>query len=765
MKKNQIKSDVGKSRSLVIFEYVLLGICISIIALRATFAESPTIQPSSASSGFNEAVYSLCLSAALTSCFVLWFVWNVLGGRCSYRRSGIEIGLGIFLIGSLVAGLVAPDKRLAISSVATLVGPILMALLLVQILDSAAKIKFVLAVVAALGIVNAQWSADQFLRSNQATIDEYEKNPEAQLRIHGIEPTPFRQFMLEHRIYSGGVAGYFLTRNSAAAFLLLASFAGIALLVDQVRNRGDEWRPTHAFACAVAVGVLLLNLVVTKSKGAFIGLFFAGIVFTICIRFGTWLKRHRGSVFTACLLAAVFVFFGVGWYGLSHGRLPGGNSMLVRWQYWHASARMYGEHALTGVGPGAFGDYYMHYKPAAAMESVSDPHNFVLSILTQYGPLGLLGFAAMIMGAFWKGLAGESGERPEHVGTFGRPAVLLSLGASAVMLIVRPVMLPLSPGATPEEKHASILLLYLMPVFILLIGLLITGFGQHGSKQNGSRSLTGAFLIAGLTGFLIHNLIDFAIFEPGVLMTFWALTACLVASACNRSPARPSDPIRLSPVLRLLSAGAGVAAMALYLHFALMPVVRRTALIKKANTALSIGRFHLVHGLLDSASSADALSPTAATLDARLHIRTFELGQIQNPELLLVAEESLLLAISRNSVEYNNYERLTDVYIMLSESDLPSEGKSWVEKALESASNAVQRYPGCARLRVALAKIAEQRGKIKLAIEHYEKTVKIEDAYRMQFRMIYPEREDVVSRLGEDKYFFAKDRLKALRGE
>ncbi|MHC4741332.1 MAG: O-antigen ligase family protein [Planctomycetota bacterium] len=765
MKKKPIKSDGGKSRPLVLFEYILLGICISIIALRSTFAESPTIQPLAAASSFNEAVYSLFLSGVLIFCFVVWLVWRVVEGRFTYRRSGIEIGLGVFLAGSFIAGLVAPDKRLAISSVATLVGPILMALLLVQILDSGAKIKFVLAVVAALGIVNAQWSADQFLRSNQATIEEYEKDPEAQVRIHGIEPNSFQQFMLEHRIYSEGVAGYFLTRNSAGAFLLLASFAGIALLVDQFRNRGGERRPTHVFACGVAVGVLLLNLAVTKSKGAFIGLFFAGAVLIICLRFGDWVKGHRGSVFAACLPAAVIAFVVVGWYGVSHGRLPGGSSMLVRWQYWHASARMYAEHWLTGVGPGAFGDYYMRYKPAAALESVSDPHNFVLSFLTQYGPLGLLGFSLMILGAFWRGLGGESGERAESADTFVKPAVLLALGASIVMLVVRPIMLPLSPEATPEEKQAGIVLLYVMPALIFLIGLLIMGFGQRGSRQGGAHSLTGAFLIAGLTGFLIHNLIDFAIFEPGVLMTFWALTACLVASSCNRNLTRSSKKVRLSPVFRVLSVGAGVAAMALYLQFALMPVVRSTALIKKANAALSVDRFDLVHGILDSASSADALSPVAATLDARLHIQTFQLGQKQNPELLLVAEESLLLAISRNSVEYKNYERLTDAYVMLSESDLPSKGESWLKKALESASAAVERYPGCARLRVALARIAEQEGNIELAIEQYEKTIEIEDAYQRQFRMIYPEREDVVSRVGEDKYFFAKDRLKALRGE
>lgn len=765
MKRRQTKADTPKSRSLAVFEYILLGICLSIIALRATLTESPAIRSLVAAGDPFDAVYSLCLSAVLTFCFVLWFVWNCLEGGFCYRRSGIEIGLGVFLVGSFIAGLVAPDKRLAISSAAVLAGPILMALLLVQLLDSASKVKLVLAVVAALGLVNAQRAAEQFLGSNRETIAEYEKDRETQLRTLGIEPNSFQQFMFEHRIYSGGVTGFFLTRNSLASFLLLASFAATVLLIDQIRNRSGESKLIPILACAVVVAVLFLNFAATNSKGAFIGLFFAAGVLVLCLRFGKWVKGHRRGLFIACLPVTILAAVAVGAYGLRHGRLPGGNSMLVRWQYWRASAAMYADHPLTGVGPGAFADYYTHYKPAAALEAVNDPHNFVLSILTQYGPLGLVGFLAMILAALWKGLSPESAKTAERERLVTRPAIVFAFAVSAVMLIVRPIILPLPDGVTHEEKQAGIVILYLVPVLVFLIGLLLTGFGQRLVKKTGRASLTGGILLAAVIGFLIHNLMDFAIFEPGVLTAFWALAACLVATACNRNPECSSAAVRLSPVARALSIGAGVVAIAGYLHYALIPVVRSTALIKKADTAVSVGRFDLAHSLLDSAYLADPLSPAAAALDGRLHVRRFESNYKQNPELLLPAKDSFIRAIGRNAVEFKSYERLADVYVMLSESDLPSEGATWLQKAFESASGAVERYPGCERLRVQLARIAEQQGKIEIAIEQYEKAVEIEDSYRMQFRTIYPERTDVVSRLGQDKYLFAKDRLKALRGE
>jgi len=87
---------------------------------------------------------------------------------------------------------------------------------------------------------------------------------------------------------------------------------------------------------------------------------------------------------------------------------------------------------------------------------------------------------------------------------------------------------------------------------------------------------------------------------------------------------------------------------------------------------------------------------------------------------------------------------------LLAEVSTQQEKIDWLNKAFETASLAVEHYPGCARLRIELAKIA---------------AIDIEDKYRAQFRKMYPEREKIVSRLGEEKYQFAKQRLKLLTGQ
>jgi O-antigen ligase len=799
MREKSIKSDATKSKALAVLEYVLLGLCLCVIALRTTFTESPTSQSAAAMPGnLSDAVYSLSVSAVLIFSFILWLVWSLCSKRFVYRRTGLEVGLCVFLLAAVIAGFAAADKRLAITDSAVLLAPLLMTILLIQILDSGTKIRLILAVIVALAVVNAQQSADQFFRGNRMAIEQYEQDPQSMLEPLGIEPNTFQHFMFEHRIYSGGVRGYFTTRNSAGSFLLLASFAAAAIFIDRLRNRKSGSGDLHILACGVAAAVVLFSLALTRSKGAFVGFFCAAVLFAAQLRYGSWLKAHRKALFAAFALLGVVAVLLVASYGLNHGCLPGGSSMLVRWQYWRAAARMCADHWLTGVGPGNFSDYYTRYKPDAALESVADPHNFPLSILTQYGPLGLVGFLAMIVMPFWMVLspsgrgalpkAPASGPaRPDYGGqAFYKPAIAFAVCISAALLIIRPVISPMPPTGSSEERQAGILVLYVMPVFVFLVGFLLVAAGHGQPKKSGPGPIAssvqrGAYrkkpdakryplnadsviapaLFSAAVGLLIHNLIDFAIFEPGVLTTFWAIIACLSGTDYNEN-SRPCSVLRAVPVVRLTAVAAGLVIILAYLNYALIPVAASAAKTYRAQQMVSFDQFDQIHGLLDSAATDDPLDPAALSLNGRLYLRHFELAHNEDRDLLVRAEKCFLGAIDRNAAAFKNFERLTDVYMLLAETAPKQDSAGWLNKAFDTASQAVECYPGCARLRVEMARIAEQLGKTDIAVEQYKKAIDIEDSYGRQFKAIYPEREDVVSRLGDDKYLFAKERLKAL---
>jgi hypothetical protein len=639
-----------------------------------------------------------------------------------------------------------------------------MGIMLVQILDSRTKIKLILIIIAALGVVSTYRCWEQY-SENEHLIGLYEKEPNVVLAQHRINPNSLEHFQFEHRLYSQDISGFFTTSNSAGSFSLMAFFAAVILLVERYKNlKRDSLEIAWLIMRGIAVVIVAFGLVLTKSKGAILASMFTVIIFIIYLIIGNRLGKHKKTILIVCLLLGIIGSWMVVRYGLNHDRLPGGNSMLVRWQYWSASAKMYADHLLTGVGPGNFSHFYPHYKPASASESVADPHNFILSILTQYGPLGLLGFLAMIVIPLWKtssgGSANHSSEIHKPKSKFKQQAILFVIIASAVLLFIRPVIFPLDTEATPEERLAGIIIMYIMPAVIFLAGFSLAAAGETVKTPYSNISI--AALCCAILGVVLHNLIDFAIFEPGVFTVFWVLIACMIAIYFQKYP-REKVAMKPARYVKIVSVAAGLIIIGLYFYYVLIPVSNTSAKIQLANRAIVLGRFEQAHLLLDSASEDDPLSSEASSLNSKLYIHHFKLTSGVNRDLLLSAEKKSLEAIQRNKSSFKNYERLTEIYCLLADISKQQEKTDWLNKAYDNTLLTVEHlYPGCARLRIELAKISEFLGKNDIAINQYKAAIDIEDEYRAQFREMYPEREEIVSRLGEKKYQFAKNRLKDL---
>jgi len=756
MTKLPTNSNFSKSKGQVILEYILFAVCLCVIAIRTTFTEGPSPQSATQPINLGGGVYSLSISAILILSFVFWLVWSFCIGRFLYRFTAMEIGLAVFIIAAVIAGPGAPNKRAAINAFVVTIAPVLCAVLLVQILDSHLKIKILLTVIAALGVVSAYQCAEQFFVSNQITIEQYEQAPWTMLEPLGIQPGSFNQVLFEHRLYTRGVRGFFTTGNSAGSFALLASFASVALFLERFKNRkSDLSGPLHLVCCGIAVAAVLFGLAITRSKGAIIASLIAAAMFITYLCFSRWLTKHKKVIVISCLLIGLLGGCAVVLYGLAHGRLPGGNSMLVRWQYWQASAQMYADHLFTGVGPGNFAHFYTHYKPAAALETVADPHSFLLSVLTQYGPLGLVGFLALVSVPLCRAASAGPVTSPPKTHrpgpAFRTAAITFVIIISAALLLVRPIIMPAAASDTLDVTIYVMFILYVLPVIAFVAGFWLLTAGLHRLRNT---NITAAALFCALIGCLIHNLIDFAIFEPGVFMTFWAIIACLIALD-YRQKARPYFALKPPAFVKVITVAAAVILVWAYFSYALVPVAKAAA-----KTERSLQELEYAHELLDSAAEDDRLDPAVLNLSGRLYLQHYKETGKNQPALLERAEESFYAAIRRNKADFKNFERLAEVYNLLAETSTQEKSK-WLEKAYDLTKQAVERYPGCGRLRFELAKIAEQTGKTQVAIEQYEKAVEIEDAYRNQFRLMYPGRE-VFSRLGEEKYNFAKQRIKQL---
>ena len=656
-----------KSRALVLSEQILLVLCLAVIILRTFFTESPNVQASDLPLTLGDNTLTLTISALLIFSFISWLVLAVFSSGFSYRFTGIELPLAIFIIAAGIGIAVASNVRVAINETVTIIAPIFMAILLVQLLNTRKKINVCLYIIASLGIISAIYCAAQVLWLNDILIGKYQSDPNSILEQFAIRPGSFQQMLFEHSLASRDVRGFFVTGNSAGSFAILTSFAAFALFIANRKNPKSKLR-TKSLIPAMIVLVNILGLLLTHSKGAAAAFTLTAGACIVYYYFGYWIREHKKTVLIAVLLLFVIVVTGIIAYGNTHDRLPGGNSMLVRWQYWHSSTEMYADNYLTGVGPGNFGYYYSHYKNPAALETVADPHNFLLGIITQFGPLGLLAFLAAI--------------------------------------------------------------------FIPLTRIYFTR-----SSQTDPLNSTKVILSLSVLGFLLHNCVDFAIFEPAITTVFWTVVAVIIAADLQINPR--VQVIKTQPVFLKASIVIGaVAAVWLYVAF-ITPALKAGERIGQTVTQPLFA-----NSILEQASAIDPLDPIPFNLNGRSYLRQYYSSIDGDSALLEKAAENFQKAIERNRADFKNYEKLSQTYQLLSQR----------EKAYEYAAKAVKRYPGSARLRIELAQLAETLARNDVATEQYTKAVQIEDAYREQFKIMYPGKE-IFSRLGEQKYQKAKAKI------
>ncbi|MHC4563952.1 MAG: tetratricopeptide repeat protein, partial [Planctomycetota bacterium] len=326
-----------------------------------------------------------------------------------------------------------------------------------------------------------------------------------------------------------------------------------------------------------------------------------------------------------------------------------------------------------------------------------------------------------------------------------------------VLLLIRPMLLGRSGDAGLDVLVYEVTTLYVAPVAAFLIGFLLLVLPLENDGRRASHTGQGfiglAALTCAVTGVLAHNLIDFALFEPGVWTTVWMILACLVAAG-HGTPDAPEPAARPARPVAKVAAGAGAILLLAYVLFVWRPVYATTTRMQQAQSAAATGRFDRAHQLLAAASQADPLCAAPAYLDGRLYRQQYQRTGRQRPDLLEAAARRFQEALAVNSADYKNYEKLGDV---------SSELRQWRE-AYDWYVKAADLYPGSGRLSFKAARVAEMLGEVEAALRYYQRAVEIEDSYRRQFRQMYPEREKVVSRLGEEQYGLARQRIEQITG-
>jgi tetratricopeptide (TPR) repeat protein len=263
-----------------------------------------------------------------------------------------------------------------------------------------------------------------------------------------------------------------------------------------------------------------------------------------------------------------------------------------------------------------------------------------------------------------------------------------------------------------------------------------------GGKNPDSGFIKAAMLSAA-AGVVLHNMIDFAIFEGGILVTFWITIAVLPAVQYINNP-QYMKIYRITLPAKIILCLIVFMVIFSYISNVFLPVKKSGNLTNQAFQSENPLK------IFEKAKQADKLSPVSSELAGEFCLQRYYRSK-QN-QWLDIAGNNFMTAVKRNPADYKNYEKLSRVYELLGNYD----------KAADFTRLAIQRYPGIARLRYNLAVLSERLGNTDTALKQYQKAVEIEDAYRLQFRAMYPEM-DIFSRLGEEKYKTAKKRIKNLK--
>lgn len=402
---------------------------------------------------------------------------------------------------------------------------------------------------------------------------------------------PGRQAFENRLLGSREPLGRFALTNTFAGWLLVGTFALVGLLLRE-RGRGTIVTTTVAIGLAAVLYCLLL----TKSRTAWVGLLLAATAWGVRQWLGTNRRFPRwgwAAIGGGGLLVVIGIGLAVGTGGLDREVLAQApRSLRFRLQYWTGTAGVIADNPLLGTGPGNFRQHYVGHMPAEASEEIADPHNLVLDVWANAGPLALLALAATI----WIGTTSFTSrdERPDPTDApdgdsdnTDRTDVLAGV-ACGVLALVASAFLAVDDLFEPT-----------------MLGLAIIAATYAASRLF---ALDAPGLGWGAVAVLVHLLGAGGIGMPAVQLV--VLVTVVVAGANGEG----------RPLTRSVSIGIGLTLGGLFagqLVTATLPVVESSQRIASARAAVVDGQPARADDLFESAAERDRLAPEPAAEMAR----------------------------------------------------------------------------------------------------------------------------------------------------
>jgi O-antigen ligase len=451
----------------------------------------------------------ILLRRVMDSTYVLRWGWS-------------HVVMGVLGLWAMASRFWAADKFAAMVASADLAAAFVLIWAGTQLVRSHARLRIVAGMALGLLLVLVAEGLNKRLLEFPVTVRSwYDRNSDSSrlryMREQGLEETDFRFQQFERKLLSGELRGFSNSPNTYAAMLVLTGLISIGILMQRLKDRdGIGW--------VVVIGIGLIGagfaLWHTHSRTAAVTPIFGVMLMVASARLEPWMARRPRMVFAG---AVVLFFLGVAavvGHGLAHGNLVE-KSLTYRWYYWTGAARIVVKHPVLGVGWANFGWYYPEVRLPIASEEVQDPHNFIVRFFAELGIVGGLLAIAWMVRLWWEMTRpGEnSALRTQHSELRKRGIWSLAAvagGAAVLNLIV----------ATDWDQDSPWLILQTVGAaaggLLLLAGLVVGAMRsiKDGALDDRPAPWVLRSMQVGIGIFLLHNLIDFSLFETGPLMLF-----------------------------------------------------------------------------------------------------------------------------------------------------------------------------------------------------------------------------------------------------
>lgn len=427
-----------------------------------------------------------------------------------------------------------------------------------------------------------------------ATVASFHANEAAFLQSRGWTPGSPEHELYVRRLESPDAVGTFGLANvlGTVALGLTLVAAGWAL---------GLWRAgvgrVAVLVGAAAAGLGVWVVMLTHSKGAAAALLLGGVLLGGAAGAFRWLRmRHvLPLIAAACVVLAVVAVLMRGSLGPPDSP-EGERSLLFRFYYWQAAARLVSEHlpasAGIGIGPAGFSSGYLHAKNPLSPEEVTSAHNVFVDFITT---LGVGGWAWSILLLLWLWQAGRSVARAstaqavadepvqsgpdsaEDEAQVRRRCLLLAAILGGVIFGTQRVV-------ESQKMWIDTAILWL----IGLVGFIGVSAGLviwRGAGRRDGRWL-GTGLWAGAAAVLTHSQIEMAFYQPASSGLVWAMMALAAGPFCPVDEAK-TDAAR--PRWRIYLPAGVIACAGIALLFNVKPLAAHQQSLARAAQAIQEG--------------------------------------------------------------------------------------------------------------------------------------------------------------------------------